>query len=78
MGSVVVIFFLPIFFLVSVFNSIAGAITGTDKTKVELPYDEESGLIWDCEEDASWFSVSDVRIEGDKQIFTFKGVSGKN
>ncbi len=75
MGSVVVIFFLPIFFLVSVFNSIAGAITGTDKTKVELPYDEESGLIWECEEDASWFSVSDVRIEGDKQIFTFKGVS---
>lgn len=75
MGSVVVIFFLPIFFFVMLFGSIGGAITGTDKTKVELPYDEESGLIWECEEDAPWFSLVDVEVEGDKQIFTFKGES---
>ncbi len=75
MGSVVIIFFLPIFFFVMLFGSIGGAITGADKTKVELPYDEESGLVWECEEDAPWFSLVDVEIDGDKQIFTFKGES---
>lgn len=75
MGSVVVILFLPIFFFAMLFGSIGGAITGTDKTKVELPYNEESGLVWECEEDAPWFSVVDVEIKDDKQIFTFKGES---
>lgn len=75
MGSVTVFFILPFMLIGMFFSSLIGAITGNDKTKVELPYDEAKGLIWECEEDASWFSVTDTEIDGDKQIFTFKGSS---
>ncbi len=75
MGSVTVFFILPFMLIGMFFSSLFGAITGNDRTKVELPYDEAKGLIWECEEDANWFSVINTEIEGDKQIFTFKGSS---
>ncbi len=78
MGSVTVFFIFPIMLIGMFFSSLFGAVTGNDKTKVELPYDEEKGLVWECEEDASWFSVTDTEIDGDKQIFTFKGASTFN
>ena len=73
MGSVVLFFLFPFLFIGMLFSSIPGAITGEDKTVIELPYNKETGLVWECKEDATWFSVVDNEIKGDNQIFTFKG-----
>ena len=75
MGSITAFIMLPFLVVWLFFGSLFGAITGVNNTKVELPYDEEAGLVWTCEENADWFEVSDVKVEGDKQIFTIKGLS---
>lgn len=73
MGSVTAFIMIPFLAVFAFFGTIFSTITGADKVKVELPYDEEQGLVWTCEENADWFSVTDMKIKGDKQIFTVKG-----
>lgn len=73
MGSVTAFFLVPFLSLFVIFGTVFGAITGTDKTIIELPYDEEKGYVWTSQETADWFSVTDVDIKDDKQIFTIKG-----
>lgn len=75
MGSITAIFLIPFLSVFAIFSSLFAAIIGVDKTEVELPYNEEKGLVWTCEENAEWFFVEETEIEGDKQIFTFKGNS---
>lgn len=75
MGAVTAIFLVPLLAVWALFGTFFGSILGVNNTKVELPYDEEAGLVWTCEENADWFDVTDVKVEGDKQIFTIKGLS---
>ncbi|MBQ7044379.1 MAG: hypothetical protein IJN78_07210 [Clostridia bacterium] len=73
MGVVTAFIMVPFLAVFAFFGTLFGAITGVDQAKVELPYNEEQGLVWTCEENADWFSVTDVKIKGDKQVFTLKG-----
>ena len=73
MGSVTAFILVPFLSVFVLIGTIIGAITGSDKTKIELPYDKEQGLVWTSKETADWFSVTDVEIKNDKQIFTVKG-----
>lgn len=75
MGAVTAFFMIPFLAVIVFFGSVFGSVTGADKAKVELPYDEEKGLVWTCEENADWFSVTDVKIKGDNQVFTIEGDS---
>ncbi len=75
MGSVTVFFIAPLIMVWMFFGSVFGAITGQNQTKVELPYDEEKGLVWECDMPEAWFSLEDTKTYGDKQIFVFKGSS---
>ncbi|MBQ7958048.1 MAG: hypothetical protein IJ279_08425 [Clostridia bacterium] len=78
MGAVFTIFLMPLYIIMFLFGGISsgvGAITGTDKTEVALPYDEANGIVWTCDDDEEWFHLEETRIKGDKQIFYFKGNS---
>ena len=75
MGAVTVIFIIPYLIIASVFGSIFGAASGTDRTKVELPYDESKGLVWEVDLNSTWFNLSKTEMEDGKQVFSFKGKS---
>ena len=76
MGSVTIFFIAPIMMLLMLFGSIAGAISGDNVTKVELPYNPSEGIVWEYDGvDDPLFNLVDTETKGDKQIFTFKGVS---
>ncbi len=75
MGSVTVIFLIPIMFFVMLFGSISGAIKGDNVTKVELPYDPANGVVWEYDGvDDPLMELVETEVKGDKQIFTFKGI----
>lgn len=76
MGSVTIIFLpilLPIMLLMSFFGNFLGVSFGINITEVTLPYNEETGLVWECEKtDYGWFELTDTRVEGDTQVFVFE------
>lgn len=75
MGSVTIIFLIPIMFFVMLFGSVSGRIKGDDVTKVELPYDPAKGVVWEYDGvDDPLMELVETEVKGDKQIFTFKGV----
>ncbi len=75
MGSPLVLFFvLPIVFVVTIFNTLSAALTGTLYSEVVLPYEPEKGIVWEYKEDDDMYiDLIDEEIKGDKQIFTFRG-----
>ena len=76
MGSVTIIFIAPILILMMLFGSFAGAIKGDNVTKVELPYNPSEGLVWEYDGvDDPLFELIETETEGDKQVFTFKGIN---
>ena len=76
MGSVTVIFLpilLPFMLLMSFFGNFLETTFGINVTEVALPYNEETGLVWECEKnDYGWFELTDTRVEGDTQVFVFE------
>jgi len=78
MGSVTVIFLVPIMLFVMLIGTISGGIKGDYLTEVELPYDPSNGVVWEYDGvDDPLFDLVETEIEGKKQIFTFKGISMK-
>lgn len=76
MGSVTIIFIAPILILMMLFGSFAGAIKGDNVTKVELPYNPSEGLVWEYDGvDDPLFELIETETEGNKQVFTFKGIN---
>ncbi len=59
-------FLVPFLSLFVIFGTVFGAITGTDRTKIELPYDEERGYVWTSSETSEWFNVTDTDIKNGK------------
>lgn len=75
MGSVTIIFIIPIMIVVMLFGSAVGAIKGDNVTKVELPYNPSEGIVWEYDGvDDPLFNLIGTETDGDKQIFTFKGI----
>ena len=76
MGSVTIIFLpilLPVMLLMSFFENFLEASFGMNVTEVALPYNEETGLVWECEKtDYGWFELTETRVEGDTQVFVFE------
>ena len=77
MGSVTVIFLLPLFFLMSFFSSVYGDITGSNRTQVVLPYDPTVGIVWEYDGVNDPLKLVETEVDGDKQIFTFAGSFSK-
>lgn len=76
MGSVTIIFIIPIMIGMMLFGSMVGAIKGDNVTKVELPYDPSEGIVWEYDGvDDPLFNLIATETDGDKQIFTFKGTA---
>lgn len=73
MGSVTIIFLLPILFLMSFFSSVYGDITGSNRTQVVLPYDPTIGIVWEYDGVNDPLKLVETEVDGDKQIFTFTG-----
>lgn len=73
MGSVTIIFLLPILFLMSFFSSVYGDITGSNRTQVVLPYDPTIGIVWEYDGVNDPLKLVETVVDGDKQIFTFTG-----
>lgn len=75
MGSVTIFFIIPVMIIAMLFGSAVGAIKGDNVTKVELPYDPSEGVVWEYDGvDDPLFNLVETETEGDKQIFTFKGI----
>lgn len=75
MGSVTIFFIIPVMFIVMLFGSAVGAVKGDNVTKVELPYDPSEGIVWEYDGvDDPLFNLVKTETDGDKQIFTFKGI----
>lgn len=73
MGSVTIIFIIPLFLIYFAFSSVIGAVTGIDKTEVVLPYEPEKGIVWECDiQDDTPVELVETKIDGEKQIFIFK------
>lgn len=74
MGSVTVLFLplFPIIYLVMFLGNLFGTSIGANVTEVALPYNEDTGLVWECKRtDYGWFELSETRVEGDTQVFVF-------
>ncbi len=81
MGSVTVLLlpFMPLIYLLMLLGNLFGVSVGINVTEVALPYNEETGLVWECEEtDYGWFELTETRIEGDTQIFVFEAETGES
>ncbi len=75
MGSVTALLlpFFPIVYLIMFLGNLFGASTGANVTEVALPYNEATGLVWECEKtDYGWFELSETKTEGKTQIFVFE------
>lgn len=75
MGSVTILLLpiMPLIYLIMWLGSLFGTPLGLNVTEVALPYNEETGLVWECEEtDYGWFELTDTKIDGDTQIFVFE------
>ncbi len=76
MGSVTVIFIIPIMFVVMLFGTVTGAVKGDNVTKVQLPYNPDEGLVWEYDGvDDPLFDLVETEVKGNEQVFTFKGKS---
>ncbi len=76
MGSVTVLFLplYPIIYLFLLLSNLFGTMSGANVSEVALPYDEANGIVWTCDKtDYDWFELSETRVEGDTQVFSFKG-----
>lgn len=72
-ASFFILLFFPLFVVYAVFDGIIGYITGADQTKIALPYNPESGIVWEYDnKDDEFISLYDTVIEGDEQIFCFR------
>lgn len=74
MGAVFgIIFGLPVAIFWMIISPFIGFFTGADKVEIILPYDEESGVIWEYDNYQDvYIKLADTRFEGDKQFFTFR------
>ena len=75
MGSVTILLLpiMPFVYLLMWLGSLFGTPLGLNVTEVALPYNEETGLVWECDEtDYGWFELTGTRIEGDTQVFVFE------
>lgn len=74
MGSVTVIFLIPVMIVVMLIGTAAGGIKGDNVTQVELPYDPSKGIVWEYDGiDDPLMELDKIEVKGDRQIFTFKG-----
>lgn len=74
MGAVFSMFFAPLILVGMFFSTLVGTAIGPKTTEVELPYNPEEGYVWEfeCVGD-EYLLLIDTEIEGDKQVFTFRG-----
>lgn len=72
-ASFFIMLFFPLFVVYAVFDGFFGYITGTDQTKIALPYNPESGIVWEYDsKDDKYIKLHDTVIEGNEQIFCFR------
>lgn len=74
MGSVTAIFLIPLLLPFMLFMGIFETAFGIGTEKVVLPYDEESGVVWEYREgDDAFVDCIRTEIKNGQQIFTFRG-----
>ncbi|MBR2867737.1 MAG: hypothetical protein IKB88_01565 [Clostridia bacterium] len=76
--SILLIFIIPAMIFEVIFSFVSGAFVGYPTAKVELPYNEATGLVWEYDNvDDPYINLADTEIEDGKQIFYFE-CSGMN
>ncbi len=71
--SILLIFIIPATIIGVIFNFISGALMGYPTAKVELPYDESTGLVWEYDNiDDPYINLVETVIEDGKQVFYFE------
>ena len=71
--SILLIFIIPAMIFEVLFSFITGAMFGYPTAKVELPYDEAAGLVWEYDNvDDPYVKLSETEIKDGKQIFYFE------
>lgn len=73
MGSVTIIFIIPVMLILFLASSLIGTVTGGDRTEIVLPYEPEKGIVWECDIPMGGAKVVKTEIDGNEQIFYFKG-----
>ena len=71
-SSIWLVVLVPLMAVYALFGGIKGAIFGYPQAEVVLPYNEESGTVW--EYDAAndpYIGLDEVKVDGDEQIFVF-------
>lgn len=71
--SILLVFIIPAMIFEVLFSFITGAMFGYPTAKVELPYDEATGLVWEYDNvDDPYVKLSETEIKDGKQIFYFE------
>ncbi len=74
MGAVTAIFLVPLLLPFMLFMGVFETAFGIGTEKVVLPYDEESGVVWEYREgDVAFVDCIRTEIKNGQQIFTFRG-----
>ncbi len=70
--SIFLIFIIPATVISAIFESVFLFFTGMPVTEISLPYNPESGLVWECEAfDYHDLELKETEIKENEQIFTF-------
>lgn len=73
MGSVTVIFMLPLMIFYMLFASVTSTLTGDGKATIELEHAPDQGLVWEyIEEDEPRIDFLGTETKDGKQVFTFR------
>lgn len=74
MGAVTAIFLVPLFLPFMLIMGLFDTAFGIGIEKVVLPYDEESGVVWEYREgDEAFVDCIKTTVKDGQQIFTFRG-----
>lgn len=76
MGSVTIIFIIPLLALALMGSSLIGAVTGGDRTAVVLPYEPEKGIVWECDIPIGPVELVETEVDGTTQVFYFRSTWG--
>ena len=71
--SILLIFIIPAMMVEVLFGYISGAFMGYPTAKVELPYDEATGLVWEYDNvDDPYINLDKTETKDGKQVFYFE------
>lgn len=74
-ASIWLVVIVPFMAFYGIFGSMLEYVFGTPTEKVVLPYNPDSGMVWEYDNaDDPYIFLSDTKIEGNEQVFYFKCV----